>query len=202
MASIQTTNKVQLVGQAKGETLPFMSNQPHYPASDPTRITPGTQPLIRKQTYRLSPLCSNLILTSLCQRNDKTSQRVLWHVLLPGKQQAVIQQHQANIPDVLFQRLYPLGIPLSNELQSSSSNLRATKFLGQDPQVAARDQLLCSGISSLYIISWPGYRSFLSWLIQKKKILVLTLPSYMATSKLFILYKSWFFHLQHGAKHI
>lgn len=30
-----------------------------------------TQPLIRRQTYRLSPLCSNLILTSLCQRNDR-----------------------------------------------------------------------------------------------------------------------------------
>lgn len=39
-SNFKTRNKVQLVGQAKGKTFPFMPNQPHYPASDPTGIPP------------------------------------------------------------------------------------------------------------------------------------------------------------------
>ena len=40
-SNFETRNKVQSVGQTKGETFPFMPYQPRSPASDPTGITPG-----------------------------------------------------------------------------------------------------------------------------------------------------------------
>ena len=67
--------------------VPLYAPSTPLPSQGPHTITPGrwlsqaarflrngaqlTQPLIGMQTYRLSPLCSNLILTSLCQRKDR-----------------------------------------------------------------------------------------------------------------------------------
>lgn len=69
-----------MVGQNKDETFLLLHNQPHSLATGPAGIMTGFLSSVlsenfstmnatdQKATYRLSPLCSNLILTSLCQK--------------------------------------------------------------------------------------------------------------------------------------